>query len=477
MGDADRLFHGARQLLGDPARAGHLLASGTGLLVRQIHLALGAVGGARHLGGTHLQLGDGGGDLIGLALLILHPGHGPFTDLGGAARLVHQVAGASIDLGEQLPGLVRQGVDGAGQAAELAAALIVDAPGHVARGHAVKLPIDELQRALDAARRGIADEEGGGGRDGGHDQDPDAGTADRVIGPDPALAGDAARRFAHLVQQRQAVDQAGVELLVQGLQRGGELLAVTHGGQQPLRAERQLLHPVQVDDEALSHIVGHLYPLEPLARHLDVLAEHLLQLVEVGLGIGTTDVLQIPGDAGGDELGLVAHGSLAGGLLQQQVGGPLIGVLQPDERQLQLMAPIEGGDPLAMLGQHLIRQPVELTGCPVDLAEPLTRLGHAVETGHRLALGQEALLLRLELAGQLGQLGGILAGPVGQHPAVAVLQRTLEPGDRDHQGGGAIRYLGQSLVDPPDLQDTNEAEQHQKQQHQHKSGDDPLHDR
>jgi len=73
VGDADRLFHGTRQLFGDLARSRHLFASGAGLFVRQVHLALGAIGGTRHLGGTHLQLGDGGSHLIGLALLILHP--------------------------------------------------------------------------------------------------------------------------------------------------------------------------------------------------------------------------------------------------------------------------------------------------------------------------------------------------------------------------------------------------------------------
>ncbi|MNQ60199.1 hypothetical protein D3C85_744710 [compost metagenome] len=477
MGDADRLLHGASQLFGDPARGRHLFATGACLLVGQIHLALGAICGAGHLGGAHLQFGDGGGHLVGLALLILHPGHGALAYLGGAARLLHQMAGTGVDLGEQLPRLVRQGVDGTGQAAEFTAALVVDAPGHVPGGHAIQCPIDQLQRALYAARRGVTDDERGGGGDGGDDQDPEAGTADGVIGPDPALAGDAARRLAHLVQQRQAVDQAGIELLIQGLQRCRKLLGMAHGGQQPLRAERQLLHPVQIDDEALPHVIGHQHPLEPLARHLDVLGEHLLQFVEICLGVGSTDVLQIPGDAGGDEFGLVAHGTLAGGLLQQQIGGPLIGVFQPDKGQLQLMTAIEGGYPLTMLAQHLIRQTVELPGGPIDLTKALARLGHIVEAGHLLALGNEARLLRLELAGQLRQLGGILAGPVGQHPAVAVLQCPLEPGDGDHQGSGTIRYLGQSLIDPPDLQNTDEAQQNQQQQHQHKSGDDPLHDR
>ncbi len=141
------------------------------------------------------------------------------------------------------------------------------------------------------------------------------------------------------------------------------------------------------------------------------------------------------------------------------------------------MTPIEGSHPLAMLGQHLIRQTIEFPGRPIDLTEPLARLGHFIEAGHLLALGQEAFLLRLELTGQLWQLGRILAGSVGQHPAVAVLQCALETGDRDHLRGGAIRDLGQPLVDPPDLQDADEAEQNQQQQHQHKSGDDPLHDR
>ena len=255
------------------------------------------------------------------------------------------------------------------------------------------------------------------------------------------------------------------------------MLAIAHGRQQPFRAEGQLLHPIEVDDETLPHVIGHLHPFEPFACHLDILAEHLLQFIEIGLGIGPADVFQIPGNAGGDKFGLVAHGAFARGLLQQQVGGPLVGIFQPDERQLQFMAPIECGHPLAVLGQHLIRQPVELAGRPVDLAEPLARLGHPVKPGHLLALGQETLLLRLELAGQLRQLGRLLAGSVGEHPAVAVLQCALEPGDRDHQRGGAIRDLGEPLVDPPDLQDTDEAEQNQQQQHQHEAGDDPLHNR
>ncbi|MNQ48578.1 hypothetical protein D3C85_624600 [compost metagenome] len=215
MGDADRLLHGARQLLGDLAGGRDLPTTGTGLLVGQIHLPLGAIGGAGHLGGTHLQLGDGCGDLVGLTLLILHPGHGALADLGGAARLAHQVAGAGVDLGEQLSGLARQGIDRADQAAELAAALVVDAPGHVTGRHAAQLPIDQLQRTLDTARRGVADEQRGGGRDGRHYQDPEAGTADRIIRGETALAGDDAGRLTHLVEQSQAVGQAGIEPLVQ----------------------------------------------------------------------------------------------------------------------------------------------------------------------------------------------------------------------------------------------------------------------
>ncbi|MNE16241.1 hypothetical protein D3C80_1091820 [compost metagenome] len=128
-----------------------------------------------------------------------------------------------------------------------------------------------------------------------------------------------------------------------------------------------------------------------------------------------------------------------------------------------------------MLGQHLIRQAVEGLGGIIDLPEALVRLGH--ELAHPLAQLHEVRLLRLELAGQLRQLGRILAAAVDQHPAAAVLQRTLEPRHGNHQGGGPIRDLRQPLVDTPDLQGTDEAKQDKKQQHQHKSGDDPLHDR
>ncbi len=379
----------------------NLLTAGSGFVIRQIYFPLGAVGGTSHLGGAHLQLGDGGSHLIGLALLILHPGYCPFAYLGGAARLLHQMTGAGIDLGEQLAGLAGQHVDGAGQGAEFATAAVIDAAGHVPGRHVIQLLVDHLQRALNAARRGIADDEGGGSRDGGHDQDPEAGTADRIIRRGTALAGDGAGRLSHLVEQPQAVDQAGVELLIEDLQRSGQLLGIAHGGEQPLRAERQLLHPVEVGDKALLHIIRHQHPVKPLARHLDVLAQHLLQFVEVGLGIGPANVLQVARDARGNELRLVAHGALAGRLLQQQIGRPLVGVLQPDEGNLQLVALILGIDPLAVLGEHLFGQAVELFGGGIDLLEAGIGLGHSAELVHLLAQLTETRLLLLELTGQL----------------------------------------------------------------------------
>ena len=59
------------------------------------------------------------------------------------------MARAGIDLGEQLASLVCQGIDGAGQAAKFAAALVVDAPGHVTRSH------DPAPRSMSCSGRWI----------------------------------------------------------------------------------------------------------------------------------------------------------------------------------------------------------------------------------------------------------------------------------------------------------------------------------
>ncbi|MOA57308.1 hypothetical protein D3C78_1814650 [compost metagenome] len=96
------------------------------------------------------------------------------------------------------------------------------------------------------------------------------------------------------------------------------------------------------------------------------------------------------------------------------------------------MTAIQRRHPLAMLGQHLIRQAVEALSGGIHLAEARVGLRHAGEPLHLLAQGGELRLLRLELAGQRRQLGRVFTGSVGQHPAVAVLQRPREPGDGDH---------------------------------------------
>ena len=248
------------------------------------------------------------------------------------------MARACIDLREQLTSLARQRIDGAREAAKFATAAVVDAPCHVTGRHVIELLVDHLQRALNAARRGIADHQRRSGRHRGNHQNPEAGTADRRIGVDPAVAGNGPGGLAHLIEQIEAVDQTGIQLLILRGQRQRQLLSLTHGCQQALSAECQLLHPIQIGDKARFHIIGHQYPLQTLAGHLDILAEYLFQLVQVGFGIGTTDILQIAGDTRGNKLRLVAHGAFAGGLLQQQIRRPLVGILKADKFHLQLVA-------------------------------------------------------------------------------------------------------------------------------------------
>ena len=260
-------------------------------------------------------------------------------------------------------------------------------------------------------------------------------------------------------------------------QRQRQLLSLTHGRQQALSAERQLLHPIQIGDKARFHIIGHQHPLQPLAGHLDVLAEYLFQLVQVGFGIGTADILQIAGDTRGNELRLVAHGALAGGLLQQQIRRPLVGILKADKFHLQLVALLQCTDPLPMLGQHLIRQAIKLGGSTLDLLEAGTSIRYVGKFTHLLTQLGEAVLLLLELIGQLRQLGGIFTGAVDKHPAVTILQCPLETCDSHHQRGCPVRYGREAVIYTLDFKGTDHTKQDQQQQHQHESGDDPLHDR
>ncbi|MNC51674.1 hypothetical protein D3C75_1009750 [compost metagenome] len=93
------------------------------------------IAGARHLGGTGLQLEDGGRHLIGLSFLLLYPRHHLLADLRGLARLAHQVLRPGLDLHRERLGVVGQLVNGVRHLAELVSSRVAHPQRHVPLRH------------------------------------------------------------------------------------------------------------------------------------------------------------------------------------------------------------------------------------------------------------------------------------------------------------------------------------------------------